>query len=177
MIFEAMVVKVLLRWWQEVEILRQNHTWRYLGWKRQVLTPLRTTSDVAKDSQNDWTQWSWRKKCIFKYILWWQIADCNETSSLVLYLAKVQSEPHLIRIILALANSGHHLKVLIKCLKKSKKQNCGKNKILDCRSLRAVSLSLNQNSLWFEEKNHLPQSAASPFLPRLVGHMGITFEQ
>ena len=43
-----------------IEILRQNHTWRYLAWKRQVLTPLRTTSDVAKDSQKDWTRWSCR---------------------------------------------------------------------------------------------------------------------
>ena len=160
--FEAMIVKVLLRWWQKVEILRQNHTWRYLGWKRQVLTPLRTTSDVAKDSQNDWTRWSWRKKCIFKYILWWQIADCNETSSLFLYLAKVQSEPHLIRIILALAYSGYHLKVLIKCLKKSKNKTVAKTKFLTAD---------------LPEQNHLPQSAASPFLPSLVGHMGITFEQ
>ena len=81
---------------------------------------------------------------------------------MVLYLAKVQSEPHLIRIILALAYSGYHLKVLIKCLKKSKNKTVAKTKFLTAD---------------LPEQNHLPQSAASPFLPRLVGHMGITFEQ
>ena len=50
------------------------------------------------------------EKIVYMNISWWQIADCYETSSLVLYLAKVQSEPHLIRIILALAYSGYHLK-------------------------------------------------------------------
>ena len=50
------------------------------------------------------------EKIVYMNISWWQIADCYETSSLVLYLAKVQSEPHLKRIILALAYSGFHLK-------------------------------------------------------------------
>ena len=49
---------------------------------------------------------------------------------MVLYLAKVQSEPHLIRIILALAYGGYHLKVLIKCLKKYKNKTVAKTKFL-----------------------------------------------